>query len=1321
MPKRKIQGKKKNNGTSENGNRDLELFDHNTFSLSSKNLPSSGKKTKPNSRNVRRPLDRSSYHQPPSPCPEPPESLIKLLRKDQAVTEYFSSLQRNLNHDVMKWKKRALEYKSRLQLMKIKPADSNTPDTIYVKSSCKNGFVTQNVANKNVRSDAKKDNLNNTSSHFITKEKNPCEVHESRNDLIVVRRQEIGKLNDGDEFLEAFEEALKSISSSDDCEITNKVQTDTKSSSQHDPGSNKARSDKLIDPIIHRKDEQTRTHILKLLVQAFLCLENVGVWVVDQIEIKKIRTNEDEDAKDCFETSKIVESVNYGIHTLSNEDDPLLKGAQKLNDDKHMNAKNSFLPEFHCFDKHSCNINEENNEENCKETKISIIKRSDIDVITDLMKSLRSLVRAPLSILTSYEQSKVPKTLRKELQPFIALCDNSEFVPFFHKRSSLYCKLSSGTSQMDCVGKAMSADIELEKFEHPAVKGITGVFHSLAVIDTYCNALFKESNKTWDALFRNVNDEEIISMVELYQNNPNERERQSQNLLNSVRVGLKDRNISSMILSSLHGEVTRYWPSEDRDARSTSALEYIKYEDGDASRLELEKDDSLLLNQNEKNDVDDKIMNKELEFFNSKSQSRLFLLIERILHSNLLSFLFQLRSDLQKAACVVIDYIISTSPSPTFENCPRYPPVMSFCILEGLLLRHNNIQLSKCFNLPRQNNNKRLADSETSWFGAFLDKYNSKLTNEDNNESHAFFLCKALSLSVHIIASQWKEREHSSYARVRVISIVEVSAYKRLLISEKCWLSLEQSEVMGSDLDICAAKNLLLKLSKYIFQIIDSSTECPLYENEAFSDFISNFEFISLSLTLKLLIILSGDTDFIVQTCNQALSSLCTISKTHVKPIFLLLCIIKSCCEAYCHLEYLSLTSLCMNDVETYPIPTVNAGIYVVKVINLMINTLIEALKEKTHIFIWSILSMILHCCIASSDGDNAYYGTKLVLSQLTPLFDDGNHAKFLKKTVINGMKTVVKTSELLMVRVINLKRRPDRWKSLIVQARKQRILVILAVTTLWGEDNQSDDPQNNEERECCNRHAYDGSGSHVEFEGRMMKESEGALSISNFVTTHWRPCDLKAFDKAARGDDNPIKMSPSERACAMSHISSWIGVKSSLAIYSDFNNTTTKACDLSNCTEETKEILHRFKICGFASGRPILPENDHMDPTPVCIILEDDALLVDRFSERFNSLLAELPRDFHFCSLGYGRPKTAPIIKYSSQIGIPTCLWYLTGYILSFEGAKFLLKHLPVIGPVDSWIGLKMMANWDNSYGVKVGVGFSSKPFFRKRWSFTW
>jgi len=140
---------------------------------------------------------------------------------------------------------------------------------------------------------------------------------------------------------------------------------------------------------------------------------------------------------------------------------------------------------------------------------------------------------------------------------------------------------------------------------------------------------------------------------------------------------------------------------------------------------------------------------------------------------------------------------------------------------------------------------------------------------------------------------------------------------------------------------------------------------------------------------------------------------------------------------------------------------------------------------------------------------------------------------------------------------------------------------------------------------------------------------------------------------------------------------------------------------------------MRMFKISGFARGHPLLHSNEGMSPVPVCVILEDDAVLNDRFAERLELILSQLPRDFHMCSLGYSRPKSAPMVEYSTHIGIPSCLWYLTGYILSLEGSRHLIKSLPVVGPVDSWIGLKMCSNWDNKVGDANNVG---KDKFNRR-----
>lgn len=225
----------------------------------------------------------------------------------------------------------------------------------------------------------------------------------------------------------------------------------------------------------------------------------------------------------------------------------------------------------------------------------------------------------------------------------------------------------------------------------------------------------------------------------------------------------------------------------------------------------------------------------------------------------------------------------------------------------------------------------------------------------------------------------------------------------------------------------------------------------------------------------------------------------------------------------------------------------------------------------------------------------------------------------------------------------------------------------------------------------------------------RRLDEAIGSMgNLTRLVGLEWRPGDLKAFDRSAPQTETLVYLSPTERACALSHLSCWKGVVRSLQLLNTLKHSKASPWDTGVHSEI---LLRQFKISGFAQGPALFPENQNMSPSPVCVVLEDDAILIDRFAERLQALLIELPRDFHFCSIGFSRPKTAPIVPFSSVLGIPTMIWYLTGYILSEHGARYLLDSAPIVGPVDSWVGLKMAnLNWDNTFGVSIGLGTHSR-----------
>lgn len=336
----------------------------------------------------------------------------------------------------------------------------------------------------------------------------------------------------------------------------------------------------------------------------------------------------------------------------------------------------------------------------------------------------------------------------------------------------------------------------------------------------------------------------------------------------------------------------------------------------------------------------------------------------------------------------------------------------------------------------------------------------------------------------------------------------------------------------------------------------------------------------------------------------------------------------------------------------------------------------------------------------------------KKVIQEIS-IKDNNTLSSNIRKNVIKSSKfrTILEAAECPVVRVINLRRRFDRWIYFMSQVYDEKLMTVLAVSSMFNwRLNTKHGSIYNEENEIWGCYAYDCKGSNHQFKENVLKQIGEKSNLSRFIQTYWSPNSIKAFDRGARIDDSPVRISSSEKACALSHISSWVGVERSLAIFDRYLMKSNIVFNTISLIEQKQDVLSSFKISGFARGRSLFSENEYMNPSPVCIILEDDALLIHQFSNRLALLLDELPRDFHFCSLGYSRPQTAPMIRYSTHIGIPTCFWYLTGYIISLHGARFLLEHLPVMGPIDTWMGMKAANNWENEHGLKLGVGVTSK-----------
>jgi hypothetical protein len=472
--------------------------------------------------------------------------------------------------------------------------------------------------------------------------------------------------------------------------------------------------------------------------------------------------------------------------------------------------------------------------------------------------------------------------------------------------------------------------------------------------------------------------------------------------------------------------------------------------------------------------------------------------------------------------------------------------------------------------LSRQNT------SSDSWFSCFLSRINP--LNTKNQYAVGTILGESLATSILVSAHVYMSRSSHDDVKKRGISAVELAAYNRL----------------------CLKESWLLDPTKHAPSRETSSSKIQEILNIVYSeDGLEKFVTRALSTALMIYLIILGD----LSKTHEIMKELFTRINRSLQPQLYFDCIV-SCCKAYVLVDkYLLYEPSTVSFVREF-----HPSEYLRK----YVDEIPKVDDLKLHL-------SIIQCCIFLSDGNLATQMLEYMLNSRCLIDDNDSTVSFYLNELLElGVKYP-------HVRVINLARRFDRLRNFFHQASHEKILVMLAVSPLVYDD----DLLVERHKLFHGTHAFDGQGSHVDFERNVVSDIGPEFKLSSYVSTHWRPSDLKAFDSYARCDDNLVRMSPSERACALSHIGSWIGVERSLEILEN-GNTQREEVKLS--------IAKLFQVSGFASGPALLPENANIPPSSVVVIMEDDAMLVDRFTDRLQLLLRELPRDFHFCSLGYGR-----------------------------------------------------------------------------------
>jgi hypothetical protein len=511
-------------------------------------------------------------------------------------------------------------------------------------------------------------------------------------------------------------------------------------------------------------------------------------------------------------------------------------------------------------------------------------------------------------------------------------------------------------------------------------------------------------------------------------------------------------------------------------------------------------------------------------------------------------------------------------------------------------------------------------------------------------------LMKSLSLVLRHTSSLWSARLKSIDDRIVDLSLVELASWREIVRADGSWLNIADCED-SNDIEAITA------LADSTFRRLSSDTLFGLDEA-------------MLSDAHQLTLIVSGDKNAAKSDLIDSLQRGDMLGRARSLAASLalrqlVLRNVDALKEAVGHTTG--------DDFETHPSNMLDLkGSFE----NASLSTLVAALQ----------------CAQLLADGTTACdalesllkYSGNVERSQLDP------HA------IENLFDCVHALCDTPMVRVINLQRRSDRLHAFHAQALRENLLMVLAIPECPFESDDSS-PQSGLSSHGC--HAIDGGGRKAEAHESLSRRIGSPSRLPSLVNVHWRPSDLKAFDENAPSDEGLATMSGSEIACALSHIASWRG-----ALRSYLHPSNSESC--SDIFRHPQTLRRLFRLGGFAKGDALLSANSSMEPSPVCLILEDDAVLVERFRERLEEVLLELPRDFHFFSLGYGRPKSAPILPYGKHVGIPSHLFYLTGYLVSEVGCRYLLDSMPVTGPIDAWIGLKMTQNWDNSFGVALGVG---------------
>jgi len=630
--------------------------------------------------------------------------------------------------------------------------------------------------------------------------------------------------------------------------------------------------------------------------------------------------------------------------------------------------------------------------------------------------------------------------------------------------------------------------------------------------------------------------------------------------------------------------------------------------------------------------------------FDSKSSSRLSTISERSILARIVTSLLLHRQNYCVALHLLYSYVISTMPSLGMEDYPCLPPVLSICVVESMLVTPH----------PSGRNLLEI------------------LVKNAEIES--------LRVVLATTAAVFRIRMASRDSRISGLAIVELAAYRRLKYLFGSHMNIKQRKFSNFASHERFSKVLFMNQIRCILESYFSRLS-EIRSPSVASDTMEHW-------TTPLLMTLEADRAYLREVFFSFVDQF--LEDLSYQTLRIVLGCAKACrrMEA-CNIErHRRRSSSRPSSPETLTSMSAGMSSYLVDGFIRESTRLVGNENKSVRKDLDGFAKVIIAVCLELGDGE-------------------GIIRLLLRCSLGGSFVSSTAPKPPTVARVINLERRKDRMAAFMASVIAQTGIVVVrgVIPPEHWEDavcGESDDP--GFYRALIGTYAVDGSKKGGQSNQRLSVWSSYP-GVDSLLRAKWRPYDIRVFDDFASDDPNYlVSLTPSEKACALSHLSTWKGVASILPT----DNSSMSKVSIASCTWS-----------GYARGPSMFGSSDDGDgigassglpSVPVALILEDDAILVDRFAERLDEILAEIPRDFHYCAIGYSRPKTAPLVDMSppcKHIKLPTMTWYLTGYLLSAAGARYLLRQLPVEGPVDTWIGRMMLEkNWENEYGSRVGIG---------------